>query len=86
MLTEERGSASRSAEPLDLELRIVAAFTKVHLPRSGGHGVSSSEVPSSGLKPLINTLLISKKVGDESQTLSQLLEHFRDFHVHFHGF
>jgi hypothetical protein len=33
------------------------------------------------LKPLINTLLISRKVEDESQTLSQLFEH-----VHFHGF
>jgi hypothetical protein len=64
----------------------VAVFTKAHLQLSGDPGVSSSAVPSSGSKPLINTLWISRKVEDVWPIVNQLLELFRYFHVHFHGF
>ena len=74
MLTKERESASRFAEHLALELRIVAVSIKVLLLRSGVPGVSSSEVPFSGSRPLINILLILRKAEDECPTPSRLLK------------
>ena len=86
MLTKGRESASRFAELLALELRIVAVSIKVLSPPSGAPGVSSSEVPFSGSRPLINILSILRRVEDECPTPSRLLERFRCFHVYFCGF